>query len=430
MNHSSRSQAPSTGSPATSPATSPAKSITSRNQRNDLRFGVESFAKFAGGINSRDEDLTMLLPSTKLVNGTLRGNEDKAIQSIERSGQILSKNDSQTPLPSVDGEAMPSSSTLKVYEDPIQDPENEATPRPLHKITVLEELPVNEPGNIYPISHGSNGYHGDWKEVESGEMRNVSTERPEELQHMRRLLDSGIARVRARTLDVHGFRKLQGLVKSSHDIWEDGVKFGDLLLALLDYLEVSSDGARPGVGKVQDLKTQVLVTVRTMLNKNRKFFAPFYPRALCALLSARKNYDSTSHIVSGLEETAEDIVSYCRPDECIEAVLNLLETEEKSEIGNRTWTMGLHVLAGLLHNVPQQQARLPKDEIERLGRLAVSCLDDLNSEIRRAVVDCSLELHDQVGSKSEFWDIMAGAKEDHRNLITYYIARRDQLQRV
>ncbi|KAI9780183.1 MAG: suppressor of tub2 mutation [Candelina submexicana] len=424
-NNTIRGQATSTGSPVMSPV----KSTTRKNQRNDSGLGGESFAKFANGMNSRDEDLTMLLPNARMGKGTFRGDEDKVIWSIERSDQLLFKtNGSQTPSSSTDKEDM-SPSTLKVYEDPIQNPESEATPRPLHKTNVLEELPVNEPGNIYPAFHGSDGYHGDWKEVEIRETRNFSQERPEELQHLRRLLDSGIARVRARTLDVHGFRKLQGLVKSSLDIWEDGVRFGDLLLALLDCLEISNDGTKPGTGKAQDLKTQVLVTIRTMLNKNRKYFAPFYPRALCALLSARKNYDPTSHIVSGLEETAEDIVSYCRPDECIEAVLNLLETEDRGEMGNRTWTMGLHVLAGLLHNAPQQQTLLPKEEIRRLGKLAVGCLDDLDSEIRRAVVDCSLELHDQVGSKAEFWDIMAGAKEDHRNLITYYIARRDQLQK-
>jgi len=346
------------------------------------------------------EELTMLIPSMKATNGLeITPREDIA------------------PFPLA-------SEPLIVYEDPVQDADNEATPRPVIKTTALEELPVNEPANVSLLCEQSpnTDYHRGWKKVEAAEKQKNSGD---DLQHSRRLLDSGIVRVRARTLDVHGFRKLQVLIKGSDDIWEDGVKFDDLLLALLDSLEAPYEDSR---WKTQDLKTQVLVTVRLMLAHQRKYFSTFYPRALCAILTARKHYDSTSHIACGLEEMAEDVVALCKPDDGIDAVLNLLETERvdadaRNDEASKTTTMGLHVLAGLLRLVPKQQIRLTEEDMERLTGLAARCLGDTNPDIRRAVIEYSLELHDRIGPKS-FWSIVAGAKKDHGNLLLYYLAKR------
>src|SRR5262249_11150545 len=118
----------------------------------------------------------------------------------------------------------------------------------------------------------------------------VTHDRAETLRS-RRLLISGIERVRARTLDAHGFRRLQDLVKQGNpDIWltdapsassdnpssngNDGGssagKFADLLLALLAYLSVPLDPAKFPASKAQNLKTQALATLRAMLTLWRK----------------------------------------------------------------------------------------------------------------------------------------------------------------
>ena len=327
---------------------------------------------------------------------------------------------------------------LQVYEDPVLDPVNgNLSPSPLvHTPGALEELPVNEPAKQHRqvLDHqllaeepDSAEYHQKWLAVEAAERRRISnSENVDNPRLARKILDSGIVRVQSRSLDVHGFRKLQALIRTSGDsIWEGGYKFDELVLPLLEYLETPNDEPTSRTGKTQDLKTQVLVTVRVLLQHQPKYFYPYHPRALTAVLAARKHYSSTSHIVCGLEETAESIVHECDPSPCIDSVLDLLETKRTNGAETSTIFMGLYVLAGLLHRGQEKgkTLRLGVEQEERLGRMGGRCLSDTNPDIRRAVIEFVLELYDSV-EEARFWILVTGGKEDHRSLITYYLARK------
>lgn len=322
---------------------------------------------------------------------------------------------------------------LQVYEDPVRLPDNGSPhPPPLtHVPRALEELPVNEPSKQRGVFDHQLlaevpkylDYHQNWLAMESQERQLASTsENTENPALARKILNSGIDRVRARTLDVHGFRKLQALIRSSGDsIWEGGYKFDELLLPLLDYLESPNDEPTPRSAKAQDLKTQVLVTVRSLLQHQPDNFSGYYPRAISAVLATRKQYTSTSHIVCGLEDTAEGIIEKCNPVKCIDAVLDLLETE-RSEGAE---TMGLDVLAGLLRRGQEKgcKLQLSSQQEERLGRMGARYLVDTNPDIRRAVIKFVLELRDSI-DQERFWGLVAGGRDDHKSLITYYLARK------
>lgn len=330
---------------------------------------------------------------------------------------------------------------LQVYEDPVLDPSNRkpSPPPVVHTPGALEELPVNEPAKqhrqvydhqLLAEEPASPEYHQKWLVVEEAERRRTSnSENIDNPRLARKILDSGILRVQARSLDVHGFRKLQALIRTSGEaIWEGGYKFDELVLPLLDYLETPNDESIPRLGKAQDLKTQVLVTVRVLLQYQPKYFYNYHPRALSAVLAARKHYNSTSHIVCGLEETAESIVHQCDPSPCIDSVLDLLESEPTAGVQTNTIFMGLYVLAGLLHRGQEGRGTLHLSEEQegRLGALGARCLSDTNSDVRRAVIEFVLELYDTV-DQEKFWDLVRVAKEDHRSLITYYLARKRTL---
>lgn len=327
---------------------------------------------------------------------------------------------------------------LKVYEDPVHESSyGNSYPSPLtHTPRALEELPVNEPAkNRQALDHQLLGeesqspeYHQKWLAVEAAERRRISaSENMENPRMARKILDSVIERVRARTLDVHGFRKLQALIRSSGDsIWEDGYKFDELILPLLEYLELPNDDATLRSGKAPDLKTQDLVTVRLLLQHQPKYFADYYPRALTAVLTARKHYNSTSHIVCGLEETAESVVQQCDPPPCLDAVLDLLvEKGSTNPAETNTISMALYVLAGLLHRGQEKNSprQLSDDQEAKLGSTAARFLAATNPDIRRAVIEFVLEFHDTIDD-GRFWSLVAGGRDDHRSLITYYLARK------
>ena len=333
---------------------------------------------------------------------------------------------------------------LKVYEDPVGGyPDSSAAPQSTIRATALEELPINEPAVCPPhlspkfplLAEESESplYHRKWINVETAARRVSDSEKTDNPFLVRRILESGITKIRAGTLDVHGFRKLQALIRGGEDIWEDGVKFDELLLPLLETLESPhSADSKSSLGRAQDLKTQLLITIRLLQQHQKAYFSGYYPRALSAIVLARKHHHATSHIVCGLEEAAETIVAECDPVRNIDAVLDLLETEPRDE--SDTLFMGLYILAGLLHRVSATALAKPgsadpltsAEQNQRLGNVAARCLKDANPDVRRAVVEYALELHDAVRDKPSFWALIGGVGEDHRSLITYYLARREK----
>ena len=335
---------------------------------------------------------------------------------------------------------------LKVYEDPIGGgSDSPVSSQAASRSSVLEELPINEPpmsqphlSPDYPLlaeESESPLYHRKWISLETAARRVNESDKIDSPYQMRRMLESGISRIKAGTLDAHGFRKLQALIRGQEDIWEDGVKFDELLLPLLENLESPKmNDSKSGAGRAQDLKTQILMTVRLLQQYQPKQFASHYPRTLCAIILARRHHHSTSHIVCGLEETSEMIVAQCDPLPSLDAVLDLLEAEPHDD--SDTLFMSLYVLAGLLHrisslasssNLDPQDGRTFSNQNVRLGNVAANCLRNTNPDVRRAVVEFVLELHDAVRDKERFWSLIGGVGEDHRSLITYYLARREKV---
>ena len=376
-----------------------------------------------------------LSPTKSTSNlGQLSFNEDKH-QRISMSPRAIgSRKETLGPKSPFAQEQRP----LKVYEDPVQEtPTGVSYPPPLsHSPRALEELPVNEPvKNRQAYDHQllaeepqSPEYHQKWLAIEAAEHRRLSSlENTENPRMARKILDSGIDRLKAGTLDAHGFRKLQALIrKSGEAIWEDGYKFDELMMPLLEYLEAPCEDAAPRSGKAQDNKTQDLVTIRLLLKHQPSYFSGYYPRALIAVITARKYYSSTSHIVCGLEETAESIAQQCDPGPCVDSILDLLEEQGVSGADETTTIcMALYILAGLLHSVQEKGANVQLEENQeaRLGDVGAKYIVNTNPDIRRAVIEFVLELHDTV-NQDRFWTLVTGGRDDHKSLITYYLARK------
>lgn len=378
---------------------------------------------------------------------------------------------------------------VKVYEDPfVADDDLDATvhSRPSSPDKpVLEELPLSEQNVERDLRAPSEGgsstasneqnrpllsqsptrspikTNGDPNGVE------VTHDRAETLRS-RRLLSSGIERVRARTLDAHGFRRLQDLVKQGNpDIWyieaspanssndvstpatTQNNKFADLLLALLSYLSTPLDPVKIPASKAQNLKTQALATLRAMLTLWRKESERFAPGVLCEIVKARGEWETSSHLGSELERTSEEVAALLakggRLSEGIEGVLGVVEAqaqehvEEGGKSHSRIVTAGLGSLGQLLAFCGRTGTSLGGRQAQRLGAVAVKFLGDQDPDVRRADMEFCLELHGQLGGKATegngdmadggaggFWKAMsaAGLRAEQVNLITYYLARR------
>lgn len=368
---------------------------------------------------------------------------------------------------------LPSIDPVKVYEDPVPSASKEATSptttitsttvnrsprenrspnskenrspnttsstsssRSVSKSNALEELPLNEPAyrdNIqFPLPEepfegvettSSENTQRRWRKVEISEKRRSISPRSKDPVKARDMIDKGIEKIRANAMDVHGYRKLQGLIKHHDSIFTDESKYDEMLMALLNDLEGPPDEKPLPLGRPLDLKTQVLVTIRLLFDHKNPYIPAYYPRVTTAILNARKHYELTSHIVSGLEQTVDKIVASCKPHGVMEAVLELLETENRDDEGYRAIGMGLYVLNGLIHRLNNAGTRASQPILERIGKFAQRCLNDPRPEVRCATTELCVELHKMIPNKDQFFKLVDSPMGDHKNLLTYYIEK-------
>ncbi|KAG9716713.1 hypothetical protein KCU75_g23366, partial [Aureobasidium melanogenum] len=99
--------------------------------------------------------------------------------------------------------------------------------------------------------------------------------------------------------------------------------------------------------------------------------------------------------------------------------------------------LALRNLAALIASTTVTASPLSRDLGERAGRLAVVSLRSKDAEVRKSSVELATQLHvswpssddeTQGDSKSEFWSMLEknGLQESARNLIVYFIARRER----
>jgi CLIP-associating protein 1/2 len=301
------------------------------------------------------------------------------------------------------------SKPLQVYEDPFV--EDRTTPRPQSNGSTerpaLGDIPINE--DVAKLSQVTMETDG----------RGTSSS-PEKTRQNSRLLDSGIARVKGQTLDVHGFRKLQSLIRENKLPFGDD-KFSALLIGLFEYLESSLDGLAPQ--KVQDVKAQVLTTIKLLLKLDSDSFQPHISRGLEALLRTRSSYEARTHIVSGLELLAEELVRIGDADEITVTMTRSLSKMDLDTAGYRSLSMGLHILKELIESRP---SFIPSEsEVVGLTSLASRCLESKESGVRMDAVQLCVALHTRLGD-AKFWESMKAVRDDPKSLITYYVVKRQR----
>lgn len=362
------------------------------------------------------EDFTMVVPTV----ASLRISSPR--QSPKPSPKLATPPKPTVPIDGPSSPGTPSAPPLKVYEDPFT--EDQATPRPTTFATnVLEDKPVNEhAGN--PIRTSS--------DPGSDTTPPPTTEpfSPEKTKQNSRLLDSGITKIKAKALDVHGFRRLQGIIRDGAGGAVNGKsavftddRFDALVAGLFEYLESPLTTLAPE--KVQDVKAQILATIRLLLKKMRDSFQPHVSRGLESLLRCRATYDGRTHMVSGLETLASDLVLLGDASEITHVLSGMLSDLDDSAVGAaRSLSMGLHVLAQMVDG--KRPVYVPaENELGTLAGLAARCLESRESGVRMDAVGLCVALHGRVGEQ-RFWEAVRGVGEDGKSLITYYVVKRQR----
>ncbi|KAI0912524.1 clasp N terminal-domain-containing protein [Ustulina deusta] len=398
-----------------SPRTSPAKAKTTLDHP-------------PSSSPSRDENLTFVgMPSIESLRESLQPSSPRIVVSPEDASHAtqlaspavvssLEVDPSSPSEPQKDENTMLSSTPkatpskpVQVYEDPFVDDQTTPQPQP-NKPTerpALEDIPVNE--DVAKLSQIP---------AEIGDIAPPCS--PDKARQNSRLLESGITRVKGQTLDVHGFRKLQSLIRENKLPFGDD-KFNALLAGLFDYLESPLEGL--AAQKAQDIKAQVLATIKLLLKKHSDDFQPYISQGLESLLRTRSSYDARTHIVAGLELLADELVHIGDAAEITVTMTRSLGQMDLDTVGYRGLSMGLHVLKELIDSRP---SFVPTErEVAGLAGLATRCLDCKESGVRMDAVQLCVALHARLGD-AKFWESMKTVRDDPKSLITYYVVKRQR----
>jgi CLIP-associating protein 1/2 len=232
-----------------------------------------------------------------------------------------------------------------------------------------------------------------------------------------KLIDSGTARIITRTLDAHGFRKLQPLITTRPDLWQDH-RYEELFTALLTNL---------GNPKDDPLRSQVLKTLGLMVTSHPRLAKPLIPNALLVLLALRPYCKSHTHITADLEDVAKTMVDHIDdPIAFMNILIDLLG--EASSSNPATIAMSLETLADLMHRSTFGSPQLALDEASqfRLGNNLLLLMNSLDVAIRKNSMECLLELYDMPGGHESLEAVMKRAKQDDKNLFTYFLTLRQR----
>ncbi|CAK4033943.1 related to STU1 [Lecanosticta acicola] len=391
-----------------------------------------------------DDGFTMVIPnfpnssqprtrSPLAYRSPMKAMFEDAREKVGKLSPEVEKHMRPTPEPEQNGGPVkavtPQPEEVQVYEDPFM--EDAAQPGAAEERPVLGELPINENVRLNSPTQSvtsSNSPAGSPCNQIDPQIPAISTpqDRSEAMRN-KKLLLSGIERIRTKTLDAHGFRKIQDVVKSKSDIWEGGKKYDELMSNVLEYLQTFDQDPKLNQQptKATGLKAQALGLVRALLTIHRKNALAWHAKALVTVLVCRKNIDPSSHILADLQRTADDIVQESSPQGCIDAVIDALPAPDQDAM--LSIPMTLQTLGQFVSSSRSKGLDL-KDQRDRLAGTVDRYLNDSEPEIRKVATDLGSELFTLFGpeEKAEFWKTFQGADEGRLGLLTYYIAKREQ----
>ena len=294
-------------------------------------------------------------------------------------------------------------SKLQVFED--QGYAQTLPPQSVN-LTALEELPINGSDPFYKPVTSSDAW---------GRKPFAQEEKTESPYKARKMLDSAISSLQQGKLDAHAYRKLQYLIQKHKDVFDDAMKYDELLLPLLDQLESPSNTV--------EQTASILVTVRKML-LYKDLFRAYAERTLCAILLAREHVPASSHVICSMEDTIEELVTRCKPVTGCAAVLDLLETQSVSDLAK---PMALFTIAGLLHNVMEfKKLNCPVDlddiTQQRLALMIRAGINDAESDVRRAAVEVVVCMLKAIKDDVKVWS-MLDLEYEQVFLVEYFVKK-------
>ncbi|KAJ5937955.1 hypothetical protein N7454_004297 [Penicillium verhagenii] len=314
-----------------------------------------------------------------------------------------------------------------VTEHVAKPTEHPGTPRSAAKPGALEEVPLNESAlrtsemryrSVEPMA-SSVSEETLRRTRKWAERHRSPSPRSKDPANAREMLPKAVTRITTKTMDISGYRKLQGLFQyHGEELVSHEQDYYAVLEALLDELELA-----PTSRKDHDVKTQILATIRSMLLRTSELFHRYDAPVIAAIVRARQHYESSSHFVTCLEEVAEQLACLVPIPICIHGVLQGLNGEgAQKENPYRSIILGLSTIHQALSQGPVE---ISDEVLASVGAMASRQLDHPWPGVRKQATELATLLSLKFGL-DRVQKVTPPAGAASLNLLTYFMARRSQ----
>lgn len=296
----------------------------------------------------------------------------------------------------------------------------------------LEELPVNEP-TARPLSKMKH-FESEkirltrekWTYVERHQLAQSAPARRDPINALRKRLRARLQRLKGSKGDLQDFRDVQSIIRVSRQVLDDEPElFDELLFTIFDLIESPNYLNYDTHNKGSDQNTQLLITLRVMLQYHTPLLSTYFPRALCALLAAARQQDDDTHMAIALEDTVKDIVDRCdvgNIEDSMDSILDCLESGDHTKF-LQPLALGFFALQQLMKASDADRLCRPVVQEERLGSLAARGLGNPFTELRWAAVQFSLGYRTFLSDDDRFWAAVCPLGSDRLRLVTYWLSR-------
>ena len=233
-------------------------------------------------------------------------------------------------------------------------------------------------------------------------------------------LDHALTRVSQRSLDQHGFRKLQVHLRDD----SQNAKYEVLIEPLCSW--IATPTSTVSSTEWQDVQAQALATLRLLLI-NPLWASKHYSIILTSLLAANEFYLAQGPMVVGIKKNLNFIVNHCELLGCLRSVSDLMQMPHYET----TEELGLLTLGAMLHKIHEDDSQEPIfyqrliDEqvlIQRLGTIGSCGLHSKEISVRKAAILFAQEFWHTV-PQEDYFKVIAMGNVETQDLLQYYIAR-------
>ncbi|KAL8688844.1 MAG: hypothetical protein Q9218_005346 [Villophora microphyllina] len=314
----------------------------------------------------------------------------------------------------------------------------------------LAELPINEPRSSHLRSASSSKarslsklkhYEDEkirltrekWTYVENYQMAHSKPACRDPINALRKTLRARMVRIKGCKGDLQDFRDIQSIIRGSHELLENepGL-FDELLFTIFELMDSDRSMIFEIHAEGDDHNTQLLVTLRLLLQQHKSLFSTYFPRALCSILAASRNIDDDTHMAIALEDTVLDLVEQCDAgnlEDSIDGVLDYLESCDFS-LYLQPLHLGLYTLGQLMRLSDPGRLCRPLVQEERLGGLGARGLGSSSPEVRHAACHFAVQYRGFLQDEDRFWEYISPVGTDRMRVVGYFLAKAEQVEQI